>query len=78
MQNLLDYSLLNLKNWTNIKASRSNMRTNSFRFRLVDYEFIMPELLRKFPQNYLADTEISCSVLAYNNLVIVPGKGMQV
>ena len=54
------------------------MRTNSFRFRLVDYEFIMPELLRKFPQYYLADTEISCSVLAYNNLVIVPGKGMQV
>jgi hypothetical protein len=46
---MLDYSVINFKGWKNIKASRSNMRISTFRFRLVDYEYIMPDLLRKFP-----------------------------
>lgn len=70
--------MLNYKGWKDIKANKSNMRINAFKFRLIDYEYIVPELLRKFPEKYLADTEVSCSVLSYDKFVVVPGQMVKV
>ncbi len=63
---MIDYSLVNYKGWQGIRANRTNMRID-FRFRLIDYEYIVPNLLKKYPQLYLADTQIECSVLSYKN-----------
>ena len=44
------------------------MRTDYFKFRLIDYEYITPAVLKKFPKHYLADTDIICKALNYKNL----------
>ena len=45
------------------------MRTRSFRFRLIDYEEIVPSILKAYPDSYLKDTQVICNVLSYNNLI---------
>ena len=69
VENLLDHSLGNYEKWRNIEANRLNMRTREFRFRLIDYEQIVPSVLRQHPESYLADTWVVCDVLSYHNLV---------
>jgi hypothetical protein len=44
------------------------MRTRNFNFRLVDYEYIVPAVLKKYPTKYLSDTEVICKALSYKNL----------
>ena len=41
-----------------IKLNRNNMRTSTFKFRLIDFEYIIPELLIRYPQSYLNDVSI--------------------
>lgn len=55
--------------WKNVIANRTNMRTRSFRFRLIDYEDIVPTILKQYPDKYLQDTQVVCNVLSYDNLV---------
>jgi hypothetical protein len=55
--------------WQNIRANRTNMRSNAFRFRLIDFEYIAPAILQKYPDLYLADTQVSCKPVSYDNMV---------
>ena len=66
---MLDYSLGNYQKWKNIEANRLNMRTRAFRYRLIDYEAIVPSVLKQHPDNYLSATWVTCDVLSYDNLV---------
>jgi hypothetical protein len=63
IQNMIEYSISNYGKWKDIKMNRLNMRTRIFNYRLIDFEYIVPNVLSKYPKNYLADVEISCSVL---------------
>ena len=45
------------------------MRNRAFRFRLIDYEQIVPSVLKQHPDSYLSDTWVICDVLSYDNLV---------
>ena len=45
------------------------MRTRAFRFRLIDYEYLVPTILKQYPEKYLADTQIICNVMSYDNLI---------
>lgn len=69
VQNMIDSSLKTNPRWRNIIANRTNMRSSSFRFRLLDYEYIVPSVLKKYPKAYLADTQVSCSGKSYRNMV---------
>lgn len=62
IRNVIEYSKSNYDKWQNIKMTRDNMRTRSFKFRLVDLESIVPTVLQKYPKNYLSDVQISCSI----------------
>ena len=67
---MLDYSIPNFNKWKNIVANRANMRTRGFRFRLVDYEYLVPTILKQYPDKYLEDTQVRCDVKGYDNLVM--------
>ena len=69
---MLDYSVTNFNGWKNIVSNRGNIRTDNFRFRLVDYEYITSAILKEYPKSYLADTNILCSIKDYNNFQMVP------
>lgn len=58
IQNMIAYSKDNYPTWKNVKLNRQNMRTNIFKYRLIDFEPIIPSVLSKYPQNYLSDVEI--------------------
>ena len=45
IQNAIDFSVENLSKWKGIKANRTNIRSRAFRFRLIDYESIVPSIL---------------------------------
>lgn len=34
------------------------MRTTIFKFRLIDFEYIIPAILKKYPNKYLSDIEV--------------------
>jgi hypothetical protein len=48
------------------------MRTRIFKFRLIDFEYIIPSILRKYPQKYLSDIEIECSMEKIKDFIIAP------
>jgi hypothetical protein len=62
MQNMIAYSRDNYPAWKGIKLNRQNMRTSVFKFRLIDFEFVIPSVLTRYPQNYLSDVEIECNI----------------
>jgi|JI10StandDraft_1071094.scaffolds.fasta_scaffold185282_2 hypothetical protein len=78
MMNLIEDSIKNNQKWKGIMANRTNIRSRSFRFRLVDYEYIVPAVLKKYPKLYLQDTQISCSVKGYQNMKIYQGQNITV
>jgi len=42
---MIEYSKLTYPGWKNIKVWRENMRTRVFKFRLIDFEYIVPSVL---------------------------------
>jgi hypothetical protein len=60
---MIEYSKLTYPGWKNIKVWRENMRTRVFKFRLIDFEYIVPSVLSKYPKNYLSDVIFYCSVI---------------
>jgi len=75
VQNSLDYTATNYEHWQNIKANRTNMRSRSFRFRLIDFEYIVPTILQKYPDLSLSDTQVHCKPVGYDNMVFSPEEG---
>lgn len=46
---MLEYFRANHPSWKNIKLNRLNMRTRVFKFRLIDFEYLIPAILQKYP-----------------------------
>ena len=70
LQNMVAYSSANYPAWKNIKLSRQNMRNSIFKFRLLDFEYLIPSVLNRYPNNYLSDVEFSCDLEATRDMVI--------
>ena len=62
MQNMLEYGRANYKNWTNIVLNGKNMRNRVFRYRLMDLEVLVPQVLKDYPKQYLAPLTFTCSI----------------
>ena len=48
-QNMVEYFRANHPSWKSVKLNRSNMRTRIFKFRLIDFEYLIPSILQKYP-----------------------------
>lgn len=62
VQNTLDYYMKS-ELWKHLIVNRTSPRTAAwfnFRHRLVDYEDIVPSVLKQYPSYYLVDTELNC------------------
>lgn len=59
---MIEYTSSNYGAWRELRLTRSNMRTKVFQFRLLDFEPIMPSVLKRYPNKYLADVDICCAV----------------
>jgi hypothetical protein len=62
MRNAIDYARRNFAAWREVRLSRNNMRTRVFRWRLLDFEYIVPAILERYPNSYLSDVELACAV----------------
>ena len=52
------------------------MRSRAFRFRLIDFEYIAPAILKRYPALYLADTQVGCKPVSYSNMVFDQDEGV--
>jgi hypothetical protein len=62
MQGAIEYAANNYAPWREIKLNRNNMRTRLFRWRLIDFEYIVPSVLALNPQSYLAEVDVQCGL----------------
>lgn len=46
------------------------MRTRFFKFRLIDFEYIIPNVLRDYPNKYMSDVEIQCAAQALGDTTL--------
>lgn len=78
MMNLIEDSIKNNEKWKNIQINKGNMRTTAFKFRLIDYEQIVPNVLKRYPKLYLHDTQVSCTVKSFQNFNILSTNNISV
>lgn len=45
IQNFIDFSIVNYKNWSNIEINKKSSRSELLQFRLLDLEYIVDGLL---------------------------------
>jgi hypothetical protein len=45
---MMDDAMQNQQKWRNIEINKNNMRTRAFRFKLIDYEEIVPSVIEQY------------------------------
>ena len=56
--------------WKNIILNQGNMRTRIFKWKLIDFESLIPTILEKYPKLYLNNITIACSILEVGSTTI--------
>ena len=67
---MIAYSQANYAGWKNIKLNQDNMRNRVFKFRLLDFQYLIPAVLNKYPTNYMSPVEIVCNIENVKELII--------